>query len=331
MEIRRSKPKDLQTILALYDGARDFMRKTGNLTQWEGIDAPQTRAADDISAGRSFVCCEGEDVLAVFSFEPDADDPAYREIRDGAWPDNGPYGVLHRIAVGTPGKDISGFCFDWCAARCRQLRADTHADNGPMQRAMEKNGFVRCGVIRVADGSERIAYARPETLWIGQDETRRRRLCWICSALYASAISLALWLIGDVLRALGASALWLVLCAGIMALPGILMIAPRLRRGGGVALGADGVRHRLAEPALHGDYPWADFCGVSFSRGQRELELALRDPDAFYDRLPRRTYRALRQRRIRSDTLPLPCLLLSKNDRRRLLRMARIYLEAKSK
>ena len=41
MEIRRSKPGDLPAILALYGSARDFMRKSGNMTQWEGIDAPE--------------------------------------------------------------------------------------------------------------------------------------------------------------------------------------------------------------------------------------------------------------------------------------------------
>ena len=38
-------------------------------------------------------------------------------------------------------------------------RADTHADNRPMQRLLEAYGFRRCGVIHGAvDGGERIAY-----------------------------------------------------------------------------------------------------------------------------------------------------------------------------
>lgn len=38
------------------------------------------------------------------------------------------------------------------------LRADTHADNKVMQHLLEKNGFVRCGNITLADGTSRIAY-----------------------------------------------------------------------------------------------------------------------------------------------------------------------------
>ena len=328
MEIRRTYPEDLETILALYDSARDFMRKNGNQTQWAGIDAPQTRAKSDILEGRSFLCCEGEEILAVFAFEPEADDPTYRQITDGAWPDDGPYGVLHRIAVGRPGQDVAGFCFDWCAARCRQLRADTHEDNKAMQRALEKNGFKRCGIIRVADGSERIAYSRPDTVWIPQDEGRRKKLGWICGGLYGLALVLAMVLLADILRALGASLLWLVPLAAIIALPGVLLIAPRLRKGGGVGVGPKGVDHHLAEPALHGMFPWSDFTGAAFNRGERELELTLRDPDEFFDALPRRTRKALRQRRVRKDVLPLPCLLLTKADRHRLARLAGIYLDA---
>ena len=326
MEIRRSMPEDLPVILDLYGKARVFMRASGNLTQWEGIDAPEHRAPADIAEGRSFVCCEGDEILAVFAFEPEADDPTYREITDGAWPDDGPYGVLHRIAVGVPGKDVAGFCLDWCAVRCRQLRADTHESNRAMQRALEKNGFQRCGIIHVDDGSPRIAYARPATVWIAQDESRRKRLAWICGGLYALAAALALVLLGDVLRAIGRSLLWLAPAAAVMALPGILAIAPRLQRGGGIGVGPGGIDHHLAEPALHGRFPWSSFRAAEFSRGERELELKLRDPDAFFDALPRRTSRALRQRRVRSDVLPLPCLLLTKSDRRRLARLARLYL-----
>ena len=331
MEIRRSRSEDLSVILALYGSARDFMRKSGNMTQWEGIDAPETRAAADIAEGRSFVCCEGDGILAVFAFEPEADDPTYREITDGAWPDDGPYGVLHRIAVGAPGRDVAGFCLDWCAARCRQLRADTHESNLAMQRALKKNGFRRCGIIRVSDGSERIAFARPATVWIPQDEKRRRKLIWICGALYALALLLALVLIGDILRATGTGLLWLVPVTILIALPGVLTIAPRLRSGGGVGVGPDGLDHHLAEPALHGTFPWSDFCSAAFDRRQRELELELRDPDAFFDALPKRTRRTLRQRRIRSNVLPLPCLLLTKPDRLRLARLVCNYLDVNNK
>ena len=38
------------------------------------------------------------------------------------------------------------------------IREDTHADNQIMQKLAEKNGFVKCGIIYVKNGTPRIAY-----------------------------------------------------------------------------------------------------------------------------------------------------------------------------
>lgn len=320
MEIRHTKPEDLDRILELYDTARAFMRKTGNMTQWGEGDKPHTHAAEDIEIGLSYVCCEGDDILAVFAFEPKADDPTYHVISDGAWPECESYGVLHRIAVGRPGRDVAGFCFDWCAARCDQLRADTHADNHPMQKAMLKNGFTRCGIIQTFDGTDRIAFARNATYEIAHDDRRRRRLLTAAMALYTAAVLLVLVLAADILRALDASLLLLLPAFVLLMLPGTLAITARLRKNGGITISPEGFRCRLADRALHGSYRWADFRSAAFGRHEKTVELVPRDPDAFFAALPRRARKALRQRRVKNDTLPLSCLLLGKYDRKRLLR-----------
>lgn len=38
------------------------------------------------------------------------------------------------------------------------LRIDTHEENKVMRHLIEKSGFAECGIIRVEDGSPRIAY-----------------------------------------------------------------------------------------------------------------------------------------------------------------------------
>lgn len=54
---------------------------------------------------------------------------------------------------------MSKACFDFCTAQIGYLRADTHADNRPMQRLLEAYSFRRCGIIHGAfDGGERIAH-----------------------------------------------------------------------------------------------------------------------------------------------------------------------------
>lgn len=40
------------------------------------------------------------------------------------------------------------------------IKVDTHEDNRSMQRFLQKNGFVYCGVIYLQDGSKRLAFEK---------------------------------------------------------------------------------------------------------------------------------------------------------------------------
>lgn len=330
MNIRRTRTEELEKVMEIYACARDFMREQGNPTQWGSTEPKKERVEQDIAESHSFVCCEGDEILGVFSFEADADDPTYHVIRDGSWPETDSYGVLHRIAVGTPGRGVAGFCLDWCWARCRQLRADTHADNTPMQRAMLKNGFTRCGIIQTYDGTDRIAFVRPATVWLSQSEKKRRQLFAASMGLYGLAVLMAVGLIADVIRVVGSGWLLLLPIFVALALPGSLMILSRLRKGGGIGLGSEGIENRLVDRALHGNYDWFDFCGAEFGKGKKTVELILRDPDEFFSGLPKKARKTLRQKRLRNESLPLSCLLLTKPDRERLLQLVLAQLEARN-
>ena len=97
------------------------------------------------------------EIHGVFVFIIGAD-PTYEVIEDGAWPDNSPYGTIHRIAGDGQVKGLLQLCVAFCKTQIKILRIDTHHDNRIMQRAIEKNGFQRCGIIYTANGSPRIAY-----------------------------------------------------------------------------------------------------------------------------------------------------------------------------
>ena len=160
MNIRKAAPEDLETIMALYDQGRQFMRQNGNLHQWINGYPSRELVTEDIRLGRSYLVEENEQAAAVFYFDAGADiEPTYRVI-DGAWLDDGPYGVLHRAASNGRIRGIMDICTAWGMERCHSLRADTHRDNLPMQRALERCGFHYCGVITIADGSERLAYQK---------------------------------------------------------------------------------------------------------------------------------------------------------------------------
>ncbi len=161
--IRRATVDDVGDILSIYESARRFMRETGNMTQWAGNYPSREVVEADIAKEGLYICEEGETILAVFYFAEESD-PTYLKIHGGEWLNDMPYAVIHRIAVSedSRGKGVARFIFDTCFEKCHNLKIDTHRDNVPMQRALEKNGFERCGVIYLLSGDERIAYQRED-------------------------------------------------------------------------------------------------------------------------------------------------------------------------
>lgn len=160
MHIRKTTREDLKQVLCLYEEARQFMRENGNPDQWGQSYPPDSMVEADIEAGKSYICEEEGEILGTFFFD-NGEDPDYRKIYDGSWIGKGPYGVMHRVAAPGRKKGTASFCAAWCLEQSGgDLRIDTHRDNIPMQRMLEKNGFVRCGVIHLSDGDERIAYEK---------------------------------------------------------------------------------------------------------------------------------------------------------------------------
>lgn len=160
MEIRHTRTNDLPVLRTIFDNARRFMVRTGNPNQWEEGFPPQAVLEADIQAGCSYVCVENGRILATFFFST-AGEPTYRVIREGAWLDAAPYGVVHRIAAAEQGNGAAAYCLDWCLAQCGNIRIDTHRDNKPMQRLLARLGYAYCGLIDLEEGrGERLAFQK---------------------------------------------------------------------------------------------------------------------------------------------------------------------------
>ncbi|MDR2605988.1 MAG: GNAT family N-acetyltransferase [Oscillospiraceae bacterium] len=160
MTIRRSRAADLPAILEIYDAAREFMAASGNPTQWTG-GYPDMMAEGDCAPGGHGYVCEGGggELLAAFYFNIEQDS-TYAYI-EGAWLNDEPYGVVHRIAVKRGTRGVGEFCLRWAFEQCGNLRIDTHTDNAPMRSLLGKLGFAYCGTIWVLDGAEeRIAFQK---------------------------------------------------------------------------------------------------------------------------------------------------------------------------
>ena len=163
MIIRHADINDFDHIVRIYEDARAFMKETGNPNQWGATNPPPSRTIEDINTEKLYVVCEEGRILGVFFFDF-ANDPTYNIIYDGSWLNDEPYGVMHRVAISKDarGRGVAGFCFDFAYGICKNLKIDTHRDNLPMQRSLAKNGFVKCGIIHLANGDERIAFQKTE-------------------------------------------------------------------------------------------------------------------------------------------------------------------------
>lgn len=160
MEIRPAHMGELARIMQLYAEGGAYMRENGNPAQWAGGYPSVGIVREDIAAGRLYAVWEEGEMLAVFCYFY-GEDATYAQI-DGTWLNDAPYGVIHRIAVGANAhrRGIASRCFSFALARCGNLKIDTHRDNIPMQRTLAKNGFTYCGLIRLEDGSLRMAYQK---------------------------------------------------------------------------------------------------------------------------------------------------------------------------
>ena len=161
---RQADPADLPAMLAVIADAQLALRQQG-VDQWQNGYPNEAALSEDIAAGGAYVLLRDSLVIATMALLP-GPEPTYRVI-DGRWLTGGPYCVIHRLAVHShfKGAGAAARMLQEAEALCRlqrvpSLRVDTHHDNRPMQRFLEKNGFLACGDIRLADGAPRLAFEK---------------------------------------------------------------------------------------------------------------------------------------------------------------------------
>ena len=158
MQIRLAQKGDLNVLDVLFANARRFMAEHGNAQQWWGGYPTREMLENDIRLNQLYVCEEDEKIHAAFVLAL-GDDPTYQVI-EGSWKNDAPYGTLHRIASSGERRGMVDIIVQWAFTQTGNLRGDTHELNIPMQKAFERNGFERCGIIWVDDGTPRIAYQK---------------------------------------------------------------------------------------------------------------------------------------------------------------------------
>ena len=162
MEIRKTKPEEIHILMDIFALAKAFMKKSGNLNQWNDGYPSRELIMQNIQKEFSYVCMDDDhEIVATFYFEIGID-PNYAKIYDGEWLNDEPYGVIHRMASTGKVKGISDYCLQWCFDQCKNIRIDTHRDNLTMQNAVRRNGYTYCGIIHLQNGAERLAFQKHE-------------------------------------------------------------------------------------------------------------------------------------------------------------------------
>lgn len=157
MNIRKAKPKDLDTIMDIYSAAQDFMIASGNPNQWGYSYPTSDLIKNDINNEVCYLILDNDVPHGVFCLFV-GEEPTYQHIENGQWINDEEYVTIHRLASDGKVKGIFKCGVDYCKSISDNIRIDTHNDNLIMQKLILRNGFLKCGTIYVADGTPRIAY-----------------------------------------------------------------------------------------------------------------------------------------------------------------------------
>ncbi len=139
-------------------------RKADGSNQWQdGYPNPET-ITNDIELSNGYVLMENQLIIAyaavIFDIEP-----AYENI-EGKWLSNGPYVVVHRVAVTTEakGRGIATIIMkkieDLALSKnVGSIKVDTNFDNVQMLKILDKLGYTYCGQVYFR-GSPRRAFEK---------------------------------------------------------------------------------------------------------------------------------------------------------------------------
>ncbi len=163
--IRKANLSDYDTIMSIYEIAREFMRNTGNPNQWKNTNPTPEQVKEDINNQTCHVIYDSVEICGVFALCEGIDE-TYLHIEDGNWLNDNEYVTIHRIASNQKVPGIFKCALEYCQSLYQNIRIDTHEDNKVMQHVITKNGFKRCGIIYLKNGEPRIAYQ-----WSKKEET----------------------------------------------------------------------------------------------------------------------------------------------------------------
>jgi hypothetical protein len=159
MDVRLAEKEDIDALMEMFGHSRSLMRKAGNVVQWTNGYPQRELILESIENSQQYVFMQNGEPVGTFWFLV-GEDPYYTVIDNGQWLNDWPYGVIHRIASNGKAKGIAESCLRWCFSQHPNIRVDTHETNLAMRHVLEKSGFTECGIVYVADGTQRLAFQK---------------------------------------------------------------------------------------------------------------------------------------------------------------------------
>ena len=156
MKIELAKKTDLDKLLEIYREAREFMKNSGNKTQWGDNKPSKETLEGDIENKNLYIVVDFDEIVGAFALIY-GEDKTYLEI-DGKWLNDEPYATLHRVVSSGKARGIMSEIIKFSEEKYENLRIDTHKNNHKMLDKIRENGFTYCGVIKIDDGSPREAF-----------------------------------------------------------------------------------------------------------------------------------------------------------------------------
>lgn len=163
--IRKTRVEDIPSVMRIIQSAQSYFRENG-IPQWQNGYPDEKQILNDIKKDGSYVLEEENQIVGTF-FLTFKEEESYKKIYDGKWLNDEPYAAIHRIAIDSllKGKGLASKLFA-CGEEIalskgiKNIRIDTHEYNKSMQKALNKNGYIRCGNIFLSDGSPRIGFQK---------------------------------------------------------------------------------------------------------------------------------------------------------------------------
>lgn len=165
MEFRKATNEDTISIMDIIRQAQTCLKQCG-IDQWQNNYPNMEIIVNDIKNRNSYIAIKNNKIAGTVCVDFGGE-KTYKTIYDGQWLTGGQYAVIHRIAVDSVHKrnglaseiiiSIEAICLK---RDIHSIRVDTHRDNLAMQKLLQKNGFIYCGIIYLEDGNERIAFEK---------------------------------------------------------------------------------------------------------------------------------------------------------------------------